>query len=119
MAQNKHYFTPVGELSNADLETLSEEIREAYCLGGEEDFWTDDEAEERYYAMAREQNRRFRLAHPEYEPPALGEVTKMVLLGSLQSILIAKEIDSAYSCKIGDVVSVRKPLRFTSREGRA
>src|SRR5688500_14885788 len=60
------YPTDVRTLSDEDLATLSMELEEAYRhWGGDDEYWSDDHAEKRYYEMRAEIKRRWEDRNPE------------------------------------------------------
>ena len=111
------YQSDVRALSDAELETLSAELEEAYQRSGEEEgYWLDDDAETRYWEMHAEMHRRYCLEHPEWKPPPLSEVTALCLRVLGENLVLAREVsrqyDAEFGGKVGDMVTIQKPYRF-------
>lgn len=116
------YPTPVTELSDEELETLSAELEEAYQSSDEDGFgyWSDDDAEQRYDAMKAETWRRFLLANPDYVAPPTSELLKVLTRNALEclqrNIQSSSRIEAAFVVsgvrKIGDTINVRRPVGF-------
>ena len=110
------YQSDVRALSDAELETLSAEMEEAYQRSGEEEgYWLDDDAETRYWEMHAEMNRRYCLEHPEWKPPPLSEVTALCLRVLGENFVLAREVrqrfDAEFSGKVGDTYRVARHFR--------
>lgn len=121
-----HYQSDVRALSDEELKTLSTEIEEAYQREGEEySYFTDSEAETRYYEMQAELRRRWDEANPEEAKRRL-ELAKTFCGDALRIMAdnnahMAQQANRLYDAeffsgaqwpKIGDTITVRKPERF-------
>jgi hypothetical protein len=112
------YQSDVRSLSDDELEALSEELAEEYrCSGYEEDYWTDDAAETRYWQLHTEARRRWEISNPELAAISRAFIAPMVksILESIEAgLLVAKAMSPKFrgEFKIGDTVTVRKPYRF-------
>lgn len=120
-----NYPTPVTELSDADLVSLSAELEEAYYYEDREGFtdWSDEDAEQRYDAMKAESWRRFLLANPDYVAPNTSVFLRMIQMDALNmlkgklnfSSAISSSFDREFSKpKIGAAISVRIPQKFSA-----
>lgn len=115
------YSQDVATLTDEELQALSAEMEEAYVVRGYDgdSEWTDDEAETRHREMQAELRRR----HPR-EPGPLDAVMDFYCGEAARSIgrsiEIARAMDAEFMAgdrwpvKMGDTITVRKPLRFRS-----
>lgn len=121
-----NYPTPVTELSDADLVSLSAELEEEYCYEDREGFtdWSDEDAEQRYDAMKAESWRRFLLANPDYVAPNTSVFLRMIQMDALNilqkkpsfSAFVSRNFDQEFTRpKIGATISVRMPQKFNTR----
>lgn len=115
------YHQDVRTLSDQELATLSAELEEAYCRSGEEDsYWTDDEAETRYWEMASEIRRREDERDPEAaarrKAACRGAMGRMgeVLLSAASSVFLGNQLyDEEFNGKkVGETLNLRTPERF-------
>ncbi len=114
------YQSDVHLMPDAELETLSAELREAYCTNDEDgyDWWCDDAAENRYDAMRAEIRRRWELANRRGLRPLTPSILAKSVLETLQNGFkfnrhISNELDAEFTGKkIGQTMTVRKPYRF-------
>jgi hypothetical protein len=111
------YQSDVRTLSDDELEVLSKELEEEYRHSGyEEDYWTDDAAETRYWQLHAEARRRWEIAHPEWKPPKPSEVTLLCLKAMAESLHLAaavsRQYDAEFERKAGDHITIRLPYRF-------
>lgn len=116
-ALNKSYYQDVTTFTDEELNALSAEMQEAFEHNdGEGGYWSDDEAETRYYEMQAE----LRLRHPRVPGPFdavikyyCGETLKALA----RSIDLSHAADAAFvagNLKIGETLTVRKPYRFNA-----
>lgn len=129
------YQSDVKLLSDEELETLSEELYEAYHVssvnddGDDADWWEEDPdpwiktgAEDRYYQMRTEIYRRWEINHPEEverNRQFRGVFVKEVLASLGRSMSLAAEVNESFSemftgrtPKIGDTIIFKKPYRY-------
>lgn len=114
------YPTNVRTLTDEELKTLSAELSEAYEQSGEDyAFWTDDDAETRYYEMLGEIRRRWAEANPELaakQSKTVGEIGKQFMQAMCGQLSVARDVNREYDRafsgpKIGDNITVRRPSR--------
>lgn len=120
---NATYPSDVKLLSDEELVTLADELQEAFQREDHEtdyEYWTDDDAESRYYEMREEKRRRFMLANPDWKPPTPQQMQK--LLNEAMSALCENLRPTAAlfslpdgATKIGDMVTIPRPPKFTER----
>ena len=121
----KAYSQDVRTLTDEELKTLSEEMNEAFVRpndDGDAD-WIDSEAEDRYWEMCSEiERRRWEALTPEQqeaEVRARGEFTRAaleVLANNLKlNLLNLPTLDAGFGArvpKIGATITVREPPRW-------
>lgn len=112
------YQSDVRSLSDEELRLLSEELSDAYqhAYGDDGDaYWTDDEAETRYWEMRHEIRRRWGIAHPEWESAPLSELVAESLRMLASNLVAARAINQRYDSefsatgkKVGDTIKVSR-----------
>ena len=111
------YQSDVRTLSDDELEVLSKELEEEYRHSGyEEDYWTDDAAETRYWQLHAEAYSRWCAAHPEWKPPVPSEATLLCLKILAEhfhlAAAVSRQFNDEFTGKIGNTVTVKRPVRF-------
>lgn len=109
------YTQDVATFTDAELETLSAEMQEAYEHPGYDgdSYWCDNEAETRYFEMRRELDRR----HPR-PPHPLDAVMDFYLRESMKSLAQSIEFSALVASGagsnrlIGESFALRSPVRF-------
>ena len=122
------YQSDVAALPDEQLEALSLELQEEYERNGEEEsYWTDDDAEQRYYSLQAEIRIRWDAANPEeaakrrdFFKSGLGSYARLALESIAKSVeatfATSRQFDGEFR-KVGDTIQIRKPERFIAYTG--